>query len=282
MSHNRPFPVASRRLLLLVFAAAIALPACAGQVSSKAGVFDARKEEFRLGERSVDLTFVKPVKPRTPQYLVLYATGDAGWMGAAGAIFERMADERFTLAGYSSKQLVAPDKGSKRRVPIAEAASFIDAIIVHSRKALGLPDATPVIVTGYSRGANLVVFAAGVTSLQHNVAGAVAIALTRETDFLETPDPANRPAGVVVDEKGRIQTYPAIVRAGPIPFAVIQSKGDSYVCSEEARKLFGPDTPTRRLYEVDARNHGFSGGRDELLRDLDEALAWIEGARKPE
>jgi len=268
MSHNRPFPVASRRLLLLVFAAAIALPACAGQVSSKAGVFDARKEEFRLGERSVDLTFVKPVKPRTPQYLVLYATGDAGWMGAAGAIFERMADERFTLAGYSSKQLVAPDKGSKRRVPIAEAASFIDAIIVHSRKALGLPDATPVIVTGYSRGANLV--------------GAVAIALTRETDFLETPDPANRPAGVVVDEKGRIQTYPAIVRAGPIPFAVIQSKGDSYVRSEEARKLFGPDTPTRRLYEVDARNHGFSGGRDELLRDLDEALAWIEGARKPE
>jgi hypothetical protein len=40
----------------------------------------------------------------------------------------------------------------------------------------------------------------------------------------------------------------------------------------------GPDTPALRLYEVKARNHGFDGGRDRMLADLDDALEWIEGA----
>ncbi len=123
----------------------------------------------------------------------------------------------------------------------------------------------------------MVVFTAGVKSLQRHLAGAIAIALTRETDFLRAPPLADRPPSVQVDEKGRIQTYPAIERAGSIPFAVIQSTGDKYVPAEESRRLFGPDTSTRRLYEVDARNHGFGGGRDQLLRDLDDALQWIEG-----
>jgi hypothetical protein len=56
---------------------------------------------------------------------------------------------------------------------------------------------------------------------------------------------------------------------------VIQSTGDKYVPATEARKLFRPDTPTRHLYSVEASNHGFSGGRDEMLKDLDDALAWI-------
>jgi fermentation-respiration switch protein FrsA (DUF1100 family) len=73
-----------------------------------------------------------------------------------------------------------------------------------------------------------------------------------------------------------MQTYPAIRLAGSIPFAVIQAEGDKYVPADEARKLFGPNSSTRRLYEVDARSHGFGGGRPELLRDLDDALSWIE------
>ena len=135
------------------------------------------------------------------------------------------------------------------------------------------------IATGFSRGANLVVLTAGIRSLQHHLGGAIAMALTRETDFLEAPDPGRRPPQLTLDEKGRIQTYPAIEQAGPLPFAVIQSKGDKYVPAEESRRLFGPDGDTRRLYEVDARNHGFGGGREELMRDLDDALKWIEGKR---
>ena len=81
--------------------------------------------------------------------------------------------------------------------------------------------------------------------------------------------------GVEADDRGRIQTYPAIERLGSIPLAIIQSTHDSYVPSAESRRLLGPDTVTRRLYEVESRNHGFDGGRDALMRDFDDALQWI-------
>jgi len=246
------------------------------RLASKPGVFEVQKKDATLATFTLPLTCVKPVHPRAPVYLILYATGDAGWMGASSAMFEHMAEQGFYIAAYDSREVVRAAKRSGHLTEIADAAAAVDSIIVQARGALGLPETTPVIVTGFSRGANLVVFTGGVKSLQHHVAGAVALALTRETDYLRAPDAAVRPAAVQVDEKGRIQTYPAIDLFGSIPIAVIQSKGDSYVPAEEARRLFGPDTKTRRLYEVNARNHGFGGGTEEMIRDLDESLTWIE------
>jgi hypothetical protein len=112
------------------------------------------------------------------------------------------------------------------------------------------------------------------------VGGGVAIALTREFDYLEFPRKGKRAAYVHTDDEGRIQTYPAIQRVGSIPFAVIQSTGDKYVRAEESRQLFGLDTPTRRLYDVTARDHGFHGGTEELLHNLEDALQWIEGSER--
>ncbi len=265
-----------RRLAALAILATAGFASCAGKLATKPGVYDVRTEPITIREHKLDLTLVKPVSPRNPVFLVLFATGDAGWMGASGDLLEHMAGQRFYLAAFSSRDVVREVKKSGRLATIPGAAEGVDSVLVQSKKALGLPEATPVIVTGFSRGANLVVFTAGVKSLQHHLGGAVAIALTRETDFLQAPAPADRPSALQVDDKGRIQTYPAIELAGAIPFAVIQSKGDKYVRAEEARRLFGQDTPTRRLYEVDARNHGFGGGEEELIRDLDDALQWIE------
>ena len=78
-----------------------------------------------------------------------------------------------------------------------------------------------------------------------------------------------------------MQTYPAIALAGGIPFAVIQSTGDSYVAADEARQLFGPDSSVRRFYRVKALDHGFRLGKKELMRDLDDALQWVEAAAQP-
>jgi hypothetical protein len=272
MSDNRLL----RTVLAVLIAMFVAPSAWAGHLASKPDLYETWESPVDVQVARLDVTFVKPVKPHNPMLLVLFATGDAGWMGVSGEVFEHMAAQGYYLAAYDSRQLVKPVKHSGKHATIPAAAAAVEALIVQSRRALGVPESTPVVVTGFSRGANLVVFTAGVKSLQHHVAGAIAIALTRETDFLEAPAASDGSPQVHVDEKGRIQTYPAIALAGAIPFAVIQSKGDKYVPAQEARRLFGPDTSTRRLYEVDARNHGFGGGRDELLHDLDEALSWVE------
>jgi fermentation-respiration switch protein FrsA (DUF1100 family) len=58
--------------------------------------------------------------------------------------------------------------------------------------------------------------------------------------------------------------------------AVIQSTHDQYVPAAESRRLLGSDTPTLRLYEVEAKDHGFSDARENLMQDLDDALRWLE------
>ena len=57
--------------------------------------------------------------------------------------------------------------------------------------------------------------------------------------------------------------------------AIIQSTNDGYVRSAEWRRLLGPDTPTRRLYEIESKNHSFGGGKVPLMQALDDAMAWI-------
>jgi hypothetical protein len=56
---------------------------------------------------------------------------------------------------------------------------------------------------------------------------------------------------------------------------VIQSTGDAYLRASRARELFGADTDDRRLYEVPARNHRFSGGAAAFAAALRSALGWV-------
>ena len=81
---------------------------------------------------------------------------------------------------------------------------------------------------------------------------------------------------IQVDEQGRIQLYPALKFMGSARLAVIQSTNDDYVPAAQSRQLLGPDTPTLRLYTVEARDHGFSNARDQLMQDIDDALRWVE------
>jgi fermentation-respiration switch protein FrsA (DUF1100 family) len=233
------------------------------------------REEVQLPDSTLKITYVKPVAPQTPAILILFVTGDAGWQGASKPVFEHMAKQGHYIAAYNSRQALQITKRSGESLTLVEGTVDLTSIIDQARRALGLPDKTPTILTGVSRGASMVVFGAANKKMQPVLAGAVAVALTREADYLGAPDPSVHLPGIERDDKGQIQLYPAIGRIGSLPIAVIQSTGDKYVPAAEARGLFGPDTSTRRLYTVEASNHGFSGGRDDLMRDLDAALAWI-------
>ncbi len=256
------------------------LPACGGHLATRPGLFEVRKQTVSMAHRDFTATYVMPTHPLHADRLVVFSTGDAGWLGVSGAVFERLAELGYYAAGYNAREMLKPIRESGEKVGLSRTAFWMDNLFARARRDMNLPPETRLILIGESRGAGFAVLAAASPRLQPQVAGTIAIALTRESDYLKAPDPANRQPQIQVDEKERIQLYPAIALAGDIPLAVIQSAGDKYVPADEARQLFGPDTPTRRLYDVDARNHGFAGGRDEMLRDLEDALLWIEKARE--
>jgi len=269
------FPIPFARTVLLATAVlSLGQPAAeARQLASRPSVYTARKEKITAGNLRVDLVLVTPVSPKPQTVLVFFASGDGGLKGLSKDTLQHLADQGYYVAGMSSRDALKSINDSGGRMAHHAAVASLASLFDQAKRALTLPASTPIVLTGISRGANLVVVAAGAPELQPGIAGGVAMALTREADYLDAP--AGAQPGIQLDEKGRPQMYPAIQRIGAIPCAVIQSTKDSYVPSAESRQLLGPDTPTRRLYEVKSSGHNFGGGQDVMLRDLDDALLWI-------
>jgi dienelactone hydrolase len=215
-----------------------------------------------------------------PGYLVVFTTGEDGWSGTSAALFQHLADQGYTLAGFSAPQILAPLVSDGKLIHTRDAAHGLEEMYALARRHLGLAATTPVVVVGFSRGATAVAFTAAHPELKDDFAGAVAIALTREADYLHVPERERGPA-VKVDSHGRLQLYPAVKLLASKRLAVIQSTHDSYVPAAESRQLLGSDTPTLRLYTVESKNHGFTDARDNLMAALDDALRWVEQAAPP-
>ena len=254
----------------------IVLAGCVGaRLASKPGAYDVTVQPVHMPLSEIHATLVRPKHDRHPGYLVVFVTGDDGWFGTSAAVFGHLADEGYTLAGFSAPEALRPIASSGGRVSTVSAAQGLKELYAQAKRHLGLPDSTPIVIVGFSRGASVVAFTAVHPQLRDGIAGAVAIALTREADYLHVPD-QERSAEIQVDGEGRLQLYPAMKLLGSTRLAVIQSTNDSYVPAAESRQLLGSDTTTLRLYTVEAKDHGFSDARDRMLQDLDEALRWVE------
>ncbi len=268
----RPLANAAAVAVLHLAAAGV----CRAALAPEPGVFDVSRHVVTVGGHRLHALYVKPSVPKHAEYFLVFATGDGGWHGTSEALFRHLAEQGYLMAGFSAPQALNPVRRSGKRYGIGPAATRLAELLVQTKQSLGVAPNARMIVVGFSRGASAVAFTAVTPLLRTGLAGAVAISLTRESDYLRAPDLGRRPPEIQVDKRNRILIYPALKMAGPTPFAVIESTGDHYVPAAESRTLLGPDTPTLRLYEVDAHNHSFRGGRAELLRDLDDALAWIE------
>ena len=265
-----------------LLALTIAATGCAGTaLQTEPGVFTAQRARVAVRAREVRVTYVKPVEPQHRGYFIVFATGDGGWFGTSAALFAHLADRGYLMAGVSSPEVLNRSQKPTRRFSPTQATATFANLFAQIRRELGVEPSTSMIVVGFSRGASIVAQTAMNQRLHVGLAGGVAIGLTREDDYVRAPT-GRRRHEFTVDSQGRLEIYPALAAVTGTRLAIIQSTKDHYVAAAESRKLLGPDTDARHLYVVEARNHLFGGGRDALLRDLDEALAWIEGKAPPE
>ena len=208
--------------------------------------------------------------------LVIFASGDGGWFGAAVGMFETIAEAGYPVAGVSSKGLL---RGLRRPGHLLLASRLREAygeIIDVARRATDSPDTSDIILAGWSRGASISVIVAA-EHPRERVAGIVAIGLAADENLnvdLESDEEGEPGASVL----NGIETY-ELSREIPGRVAVIQSSGDGYLPAERARNLFGVDSTGRRFFEVPASNHRFSGGAVAFRRALQDALDWVSPTR---
>ncbi len=248
--------------------------------SAEPGVFTIERARVAVRARDVPVTYVRPTDPRHPGYFIVFATGDGGWLGTSAALFKYLAEEGYVMAGVSSPEVLNRSQRPRRRFSPTQATATLANLFAQFRRDLGTESSASMIVVGFSRGASIVAHTAMNQRLHVGLAGGIAIGLTREDDYVRAPT-GRRRHELTVDDQGRLEIYPPLATVSGTRLAIIQSTRDHYVGAAESRKLLGPDTAARHLYAVDARNHMFGGNRAALLRDVDDALAWIEGKAPP-
>src|SRR5215470_16917179 len=88
---------------------ALSCCACAGLRSSP-GVYEIVKEPLKAGPRKIHLIYARPVQPKHPEYLVVFATGDGGWRSVSSEVFEHLAAEGYECAGIDTPDALKPVK----------------------------------------------------------------------------------------------------------------------------------------------------------------------------
>jgi dienelactone hydrolase len=233
-----------------------------------------------LHGKPLELHVTAPAAPAAPDVIVLFATGDGGWFGAAVDMFRRIADAGFPVVGFSSRAFLKIERPRGALVSAAQLTVEYDAIIAQARAMLGLGPDTRVMVTGWSRGAAFSVLVGSERNAQPQLLGVIAIGLD-EGEGLEADDEDQSDDGPASDAKRHLpfDTYARIAQVEPLPCALIQATHDNYLPAADARRRFGPDTPQRRFYSIDARNHRFSGGKAAFDAALLDAIHWIMSNR---
>jgi pimeloyl-ACP methyl ester carboxylesterase len=219
-----------------------------------------------VGNHRLTLHFANASAPPTRPLLV-FATGDGGMHRKDLDLYRHLESWGYPIVGFDAHEYVEHLGPSEVTTP-EQLADDYQHMIASARDALHLDPARPIVLVGVSRGAGLSVVAAG--QLHDAIAGVVAIALTREEEYVRWVHHVLPRREVMVD----IEEY--LPELGDLPLAVVQSAHDKYMPGPIARALLGPDTARRWLQVLEARNHSFSDAREEMYQATERAIGWIE------
>lgn len=267
-----------------VIAAALALPGCA-VTSQPRTQPDALVRELSssivLHGRPLELHLSIPQQPAGDGVLVLYASGDGGWFGTAVDMFRLIGQAGYYAVGFSARSFLKLHRPRETPLNTTELADEYEQIVERARGAMHLDQTTPAILTGWSRGAAFGVLVGSEPVVRSELRGVIAIGLSEGED-LQVNGPADETDeghSSAAHRPWPFEPYARIAGLGELPCAVIQASGDNYLPASRAHELFGPETPVRRFYTVDATNHRFSGGKTAFAHALLDAIHWMAPRR---
>jgi dienelactone hydrolase len=268
----------------LVLVAALACSSCAIATSSHSNrsagpdrttIVHESEATATLHGKRLDLHIAAPSALARRDLLVVYASGDGGFFGSAKEQWREIARNGYATVGFSSRAFLRIERPHGAALNAANLANEYEQIVDDARRALGWQDSPRVILVGWSRGAAFSVLAGSEPAFRDRIVGVVAIGLAAgENLTVDEDDDTDDGSAQDQSRHSLFDTY-ARLRQVPAPSAVIQATHDNYFPAADARQRFGPDTSTRRFYEVEAKNHRFSGGSAAFEQALTDALMWL-------
>jgi len=233
----------------------------------------AERVDVPLRGHVMALTVYRPAG--TPKGTVIMASGDVGWVGLAASRAQDLSSEGYAVVGVNVREYLSTftSKGAHLQ-PADIQRDFGELARVLRPKGLLPP---PVVLSGVSEGAGIVVVAAASAENHEWISGVITMGLPqlseiawRWSDFTSwiTKKDADEPSVKATDY---------LAGVAPIPLVMIQSTKDEYVPEAEYRAMDKAAREPKRQVLIAASNHRFTDRIAELRAAYADALNWIGG-----
>jgi alpha-beta hydrolase superfamily lysophospholipase len=203
--------------------------------------------------------------------VAVVASGDGGWTHLGPYVAEFLARKGYFVVGFDSKGYLSSFTKGDKTLSAADVPGDFAALVGF---AAGGGSAPPILV-GVSEGAGLSVLAATAESVKAKIAGVLVLGLPdknelgwrfRDSVIYVTKGIPNEPLFSAADVIGQV---------APVPIVAIHSTKDEFVPVEEIRRVMDRAREPKQLQLIEASDHKFSGGEEELNRQLLAAIEWI-------
>lgn len=203
---------------------------------------------------------------------VIVSSGDGGWIHLAPHVAEFLASRGFFVVGFDVKVYLSSFTTARSTLRPGDEQGDYRVLTGFATRAT---KQKPILI-GVSEGAGLSVLAATDPETKADIAGVIGLGLPdlnelgwRWRDALiylthRVPDEPIFSAAAVVGH------------VAPLPLAAIHSTHDEFVPVTEVERVMKAANEPKRLWIVNAANHGFSDNLDEFDRQLLEAIVWVK------
>src|ERR1041385_53688 len=214
------------------------------------------------------------------QPLVLFTSGDGGGSPFGADIAAHTAATGITVVGIDAKDYLVKFASPQNPISPEDLTSDYNAIAQVATARAGVDAKAPMVLAGWSLGADYCVLVASQPQVTYQVSRVMAISLPMYGEL------AWRPADAVIyithktPHEKVFDAHEYLKQLNQTPIVFLNATDDSTAPLREAQSLYEATPGSKRLYTVKASGHHFEGGEQEFYRDLDQGLSLQQMADK--
>jgi len=212
------------------------------------------------------------------QPLVLFSSGDGGWSPFCADIAAHIAATGITVVGIDVKTYLVQFATSQKPISADDLKSDYDSIARIALAQPGVDVKAPVVLAGWSLGADYSVIAASQPEFSVSRVVAISLPLYGERAWKPTDSIIYFTHGVPNEKLFDVREYLTKLKETPIVF--LNATNDDSASFREAQSLYEGTPGAKRFFAVKAKGHHFEGGESEFYQDLDRGISLPQIADK--
>jgi dienelactone hydrolase len=216
----------------------------------------------------------------TNQPLVLFSSGDGGWSPFCADIAAHMAATGITVVGIDIKTYLVNFASPQKPITVEDLTRDYDTIARLALAQPGIDTKAPVVLAGWSLGADYSVIVASDHGLNIPVSRIVAISLPLYGERAWRPTDSIIYLTHGTPNEKVFDVRPFLKKLNEVPIVFLNAINDTNAPFHEGEALFQATPGAKRFFSVRASGHHFEGGEKEFYQDLDLGLSLPQIADK--